>query len=557
MSRPVARTVTMTARFRALTPVHVGVGREDGAVDLPVARDGTGRPVIPGTSLAGVLRHRVTEVLGDAAADRWFGRTVTRTDTPRAGGASHVVVDDAPIMLVEGAVPESRPHVAIDRRTGSARRGHLFTREVIPAGATAEVTVTVEVPPDAPDAGDLLAVLAATLDDRDLRVGGATTRGLGRLAAEAPPEIVERSWQGPEAVVAALTGGRRWEAGEVTSLVDRGRELAGPGPLVIEIDWEPVGPIHVGGSAGGIAVDALPMVTGDGQHLRFVVPGSSIKGALRSAAERVVRTVLDLDAPDGEDGDLSAQTDLPLVDRLFGTITRHDAGGGPGGRRGAVWIDDCPSIRAMGRAQWQEVITAGSEGEAADAVREVVGALEEVGLRDGFADDGPAHLDPAHHVMVDRWTGGATDQLLFTVMEPWMVRFDPIRIAVDHRLLAADTRGAGDGADGAVDDADVPPGGSGPEADAALHLLWVVLRLLEEGWIPLGSRTRRGHGEIRVRGIRVAGGPEGLAPLRGDWASVRELVGAAASLAPTRAWAQWREAAAASASTAPVGEGRS
>ncbi len=41
-----------------ITPLHVGVGRTVGSVDLPVARDGFGYPYVPGSSIKGVVKSK-------------------------------------------------------------------------------------------------------------------------------------------------------------------------------------------------------------------------------------------------------------------------------------------------------------------------------------------------------------------------------------------------------------------------------------------------------------------------------------------------------------------
>ncbi len=43
--------------LHALTPLHAGIGQGVGAIDLPIARDvATNRPLVPGSSVKGVLR---------------------------------------------------------------------------------------------------------------------------------------------------------------------------------------------------------------------------------------------------------------------------------------------------------------------------------------------------------------------------------------------------------------------------------------------------------------------------------------------------------------------
>lgn len=59
--------------MRTLTPLHVGTGQSVGAIDLPVARERTTTwPIVPGSSLKGVLR--------DAATDN-FLRENNKTDS--------------------------------------------------------------------------------------------------------------------------------------------------------------------------------------------------------------------------------------------------------------------------------------------------------------------------------------------------------------------------------------------------------------------------------------------------------------------------------------------
>jgi CRISPR-associated protein Cmr4 len=60
--------------LHALTPLHVGVGQAAAIVDLPVAREtATGWPVVPGSSLKGVLRDQYEGARSAEEADELFG----------------------------------------------------------------------------------------------------------------------------------------------------------------------------------------------------------------------------------------------------------------------------------------------------------------------------------------------------------------------------------------------------------------------------------------------------------------------------------------------------
>jgi CRISPR-associated protein Cmr4 len=71
----------MTSRILTLftrTPLHVGAGASVGAIDQPIIRERhTGFPIIPGSSLKGVLRDHLATLgqtpLTPAAIDRFFG----------------------------------------------------------------------------------------------------------------------------------------------------------------------------------------------------------------------------------------------------------------------------------------------------------------------------------------------------------------------------------------------------------------------------------------------------------------------------------------------------
>ncbi len=57
--------------LHALSPLHVGTGQGVGVIDLPVAREkGTGIPIVPGSSLKGVLRSLIED---DALRKKVFG----------------------------------------------------------------------------------------------------------------------------------------------------------------------------------------------------------------------------------------------------------------------------------------------------------------------------------------------------------------------------------------------------------------------------------------------------------------------------------------------------
>ena len=194
-------SVLHLARFtlEAQSALSIGSGANDGVYDHPIVRDANGLPMIPGTSLAGVLRHLWIANHGgkEAAANALFG--YQRYDK---GDASRLEVAACPMQnshgqAVEGLVvkqhglddpllkaaqatrddPLFRDRVRISHRGVAADTGK-FDRGLVLAGTRfcGELRLWSDKTAD-PDWEALLALLV----DPRLRLGGATRAGLGAM----------------------------------------------------------------------------------------------------------------------------------------------------------------------------------------------------------------------------------------------------------------------------------------------------------------------------------------------------------------------------------------
>lgn len=188
----------------------------------------------------------------------------------------------------------------------------------------------------------------------------------------------------------------------------------------------------------------------------LLLPGSSIRGALRSRCSRIARTVMANigDMPDPvpvieEDGVISKgihrQIELEpnLVRYMFGT-TRF---------RGAIRVHDCET--------------------------------SEIGE--------PIQIT---HNAIDRWTGGVADGALFSELLYPNAEWEPIIIEIDPERLKSNVRI--DSPDTMIDDAEALG-----RARASWCLLCLALAELCTGTLPLGGRTTRGLGEVTVSSLRI------------------------------------------------------
>ena len=499
MSRPVTSRWELTGTLVAQAPVHIG-GLDTGPAQLVQARDGAGRPLLPGTALAGVIRS----TLRAAGAPDYLLWGLAPKPDGTGGAASWVRIDDAP--AVGKPQVELRDHVSIDRVHGVAAKGHLFSREVLPAGTRFEFRMVVDAPTDdsTSKAEKLARTVAARLCGPGISVGAATTRGLGLVRLEDAVLRVSDLATRAGMLAALCSGGREVELAEA----DPG--AVPPGTLRISVPWRPHGPLAVQVSADGDVVSAFPLTGRNGDRTHLELPGSSIKGVLRSHAERITRTVTGATAPKKFLDQMRADG-LGPVAALFGTAAARDSKDRdlPAGRRGALQVATCVSNAALPTAQWDavrllqrrldETVHQNAHGpdggnppeRTTDQVRAALGTLQRAVDELNATVDG-IQFTIAHHVAVDRWTGGAADALLFATLEPHATTVDawqPITL------------------DLAVDQLDQDPTTTGPGADddrrAALALLLLVLRDLCDGWLGFGHGTTRGAGGVRVDPNRV------------------------------------------------------
>ncbi len=353
--RPVTARWVVTGDLVLDSAAHVGSGRGTGdGPDMVLLRDAReGRPLLPGTSLAGALRCHLADVLGGYRSDeapavaRLFGaaRAPRRRHGRQRGGApavarlfgaarsedagtqSPLIVFDSLGILPDGQAAEIRDGVQIDVARGTAAEHKKFDLEVAPAGTRFPLRFDLIVP-DAGVEAELVSLLVASLNGLmagDLSLGARRSRGLGAVHATdwraIRHELTSREgWIGwvtsdPEAPIAGGLPGaaspaaacrRAFPGLDLRDQEDRRRRL------VVVADLSVRGGLLVRSApTSADAPDAVQLQSGG----RSVLPGTSVAGALRSRALRIARIVR------------AAKGDAEWwVDRLFGPRTEGVSG---------------------------------------------------------------------------------------------------------------------------------------------------------------------------------------------------------------------------------------
>jgi len=239
--------LTIQGSLVAQTAVRIGAGRATEAVgtDLPVVRDGQGRPFIPGSSLKGVLRSSVEQIARAAAGRRGAclptggdeehcipNTAVTAAKKQAAQEkwnderwanwywdhsclacrtfgspwlASHVQVKDLAVdpMTWFGQF-QVRDGVAIDRDKGTVAGQQLYDYEVVPAGGGFGLEIVVENA-ELWQWGMVWLGLQPFVQGNGA-VGGFTSRGLGWMKLEEPELTLIQPNGDPGALIDALLG---------------------------------------------------------------------------------------------------------------------------------------------------------------------------------------------------------------------------------------------------------------------------------------------------------------------------------------------------------------
>ena len=505
MARKIDSRLKINLTLAARTPLHVGGMGANVDTDLALAVNGAGDYYIPGTSLAGALRCWL-ETRADKVAlkqiRRLWGhqkqkeeRNEENAQAPQSEAeaqkkkkeehASFVLIEDARISPPPGkqiVFTEIRDGVGIDRVTGAAANQIKFDRAILPRGTQLSFEMLVELGGDTiqqNDARFLTAAILQALQDGQVRFGAAKSRGLGRVTV-VKQEICEQHFRSKTGMLATLRG----HGATPHAVTGKPVALQPASRLEIDIAWQPRGPLMVKAEREGFAVDMLPLVSARDVMtgaLSFVLPGSSIKGALRSQAERIVRTLLPIEVlkPVEKKQDFIKQVvvkepDQPntsehasLIGWLFGIAgepvkTASKAVRLPG--ISALTIDDCYSESAsFNEQQWSAVEQANDEAELQKKL-----ALANLG-----------QSQQAFHVAIDRWLGGAADGALYSVLEPHGVSWEHLSLTLDLARL--------------------------PDKEwqkRAVMLLLLTLRDFVAGRIPLGFGTNRGMGAVEVMDIQ-------------------------------------------------------
>ncbi len=331
MDRLSHRRYRIVGTLTTVTPIHIGSGREriedlrkiDPRADSDeririkeVLIDHRGKPYLPGSTIKGLLREFASRCGVDEASTRsFFGVGPTTPATEEEGSGGRLLFRDAPIAnLKELDIPplfntDAPPlawdpekliyvlaKTALNRVTRTVRRHKLYHFEVVPEGLEFQLAICGDQLTDE-EVGTLIRLLEV-LETYEINLGALGTKGFGQAAWKLGSirglreEAEVRAWLagdgcgydalpalGPETVSLLKA------AGHPVSSPDSHRLRAG-----IRLDFD--GPFLVNDpTSTGVGADKPDHHYLRSTSGRILLPATSVRGALRAQAERIVRTI--------------------------------------------------------------------------------------------------------------------------------------------------------------------------------------------------------------------------------------------------------------------------
>ncbi len=177
--QPLDASCKIEATFTLASPMLIRSGQHDQSkapdvVHLKSHRIDGIQPIISGTSLAGVLKHRAIRIINTLNLDASIIDKIFGTEKQ----ASRLTVQESVIENTQDLVQN---RITIDRFTGGVLDGALFAEQPIFPNSDTQVTIHLQLKQATCSEVGLLLLLLKDLWTGDLTIGGGGNIGRGRL----------------------------------------------------------------------------------------------------------------------------------------------------------------------------------------------------------------------------------------------------------------------------------------------------------------------------------------------------------------------------------------
>ena len=469
----------ITGMLIARTAVHIGSGEENALTDALLRRDVEGKPLIPGTAIAGALRAMLTRLSpmlgGETCAAlqdsgdpcncpvcHLFGDINPSDKDVSSSTASNLLVFNASVI---GDVSQTiiRDGVGIDRVTGASAGAAKFDMEVMPPGSQFELRMELR----GTDQKDELLLAAALAEWKEGRVwlGGRVARGLGAFDLR-EIEYKTHSLDTADDLLAFLRSEEPWNlANAEEDWIDKHVASIRISPfgdlnnhvtkswVTIEGTLQSEGALLTSDSlvSGLYGFDHAPLLAQLGDWKHPVLTGAGLRGVIRSHGERIARTLATLNA----DNEVFLKK-CPACNPLEGKI------GEP--------LPSCDSLLKKAKHSSKTEV---KDNDLCLACR-LFGSTRRGSrfiVEDAPYESTPEQKEPVLKILdflaIDRFTGGGAESLKFDALTLWKPAFS-LRLHLDN------------------------------PAEWEIGWLMFVLRDMADGWLSVGAGTTKGLGRVKL-----------------------------------------------------------
>lgn len=298
----IVKKIIFNIAIETKSPLRISSGQDDGITDILVLKNKEGRAFIPGTSLTGVLRAKMSGIYSTEAMDKLFGN-ISDDGNQSMINISDIVLDNAKIVNRDG--------IKIDSLTGVSEKGAKFDFELIDKGATGNLTIEVTIRQKAlkeeykptinyVDAhkdlnfavnGDVYEDMLATLADvltEGVSVGALTTKGYGKIKSIEPVKMYVFDFTKDHGAVNWWNYIDKKQLPKPLYIAKSNISVVNKADFIMQLDFALTSSMIIRDYDADVKEDnigAVQLKCGDD----YVIPATSIKGVLKSRAYNIFR----------------------------------------------------------------------------------------------------------------------------------------------------------------------------------------------------------------------------------------------------------------------------
>jgi CRISPR/Cas system CSM-associated protein Csm3 (group 7 of RAMP superfamily) len=297
--------ILLKGQIECVSPIHVGSGGESRS-DSDILLDPDGNPFIPATSFVGILRHAFERDFPERFERYFWGYTEGQD-----GQQSALCCSDLTYVSEETAEIVIRDGVRIDNATGLAKNQGKFDFELVERGSRFSFNLELTYR----EADEVLVKQTARtiydlLAKQRIQIGAKTNSGFGQIhLCEADTKIYVFDFSRKSDVLRWLT--KDFSPENVKSVEELGEPFD-----FREKRFRITATLRLKSSLIVRSYSHTPEMP-DTTQLKsrddWVIPGSSLKGAIRARAERILNT---LELANGDE----------IITELFGNVEDEQRG---------------------------------------------------------------------------------------------------------------------------------------------------------------------------------------------------------------------------------------